>query len=913
MKKILAVLLSVLLLGMPTLAADFADTAGQGCAEAVEVLSAIGVLTGKTETEFAPADTLTRAEMVTIMVRLQGISNMPGGASAFSDVPGDHWAAGNISLAYRMGIVNGVGEGLFQPEAPVSRTEAVKMMVATLGYTPHAEAAGGYPSGYLTKAAQLEILDRVTTADGPISRGDTAILVYNALEVALAEKADYGTDSGKYTVGARTLLDYMGIKSMEGQVRATYFAEMDPDAPVVRENEFAVGDTVFADAAKSHEALIGKKVYLYYKDTENENTALCVLDKSKETLTVAAEDILDKTTASVFWYEEGGKEKSVSIDNAAVLYNGETAPRTPDFLSPAMGTVTLIANGGQVDVIRVDAFVNCIVSSVSSAQNKVFFMGGQAPLELDSQNAHIVFTDNDDKKAVTVYDLIEWDVVSVAKNANGTKVRAIRSVKTVEGTVNELSEKEAVIDGVAYKIAPNIKSQGLDMPTLGMQAVFHLDHLGNIAAADMGGVRGYKYGFLVAADMTKGLNGAPQLKIFTENGEMQIFETTEKVETVAGTVPAASLLTTETGLWEDEAAKRQLVRYEANADGKIRKIETAVDYIYDYNNPLRLEKFSTDYYIDEGRVALGDRTWQSMFIGGDHRSFGGRFLMRTRSKVFVIPGANAKDEEYKLLDPAKLTHGNDGENYNRLTFYDVDEDFVVSAMVWDVSASGVSNYPKDAGNTALVTGFSTGLDADGVPTKYINILTGKGEKKQLTAEDGFMCLMGVASTTSQDPYAPIITNGKRDMLNSKMPVSGINPGDVIRYETASGTNRVTMICLIYRAKTPGGVEFLSYMDNIYSTSTEIVYRGGNLIGEGEVVRNGKEGLILRVQLSDTKGDAKPNAFATRVYPFKGQMLEFDLEKGTYREIGHGDFAVGEKITSIWGGIAQEFLIRYKGR
>lgn len=913
MKKILAVLLSVLLLGMPAYSADFTDTAGEPCAEAVEVLSAIGVLTGKTETEFAPADTLTRAEMVTILIRLQGISDMPGGASVFSDVPADHWAAGNIALAYKMGIVSGVGEELFQPEAPVTRTEAVKMTVSTLGYAPHAEAAGGYPSGYMTRASQLEILDRVSAEDGPISRGDAAILVYNALEVPLAEKADYGTDSGKYTVGERSLLDYMGIKSMEGQVTATYFAEMDSTAPAVRENEFAVDGTVFVDAAQSRDGLIGKKVYIYYKDTGLENSVLTVLDKSKETLTVQALDVLNKTTASVFWYTDGTDEKSVSIENATVLYNGEAVPRTPASLCPVMGTVTLISNGGQVDVIRVDAYTNYIVSSVSSAQNKVFFMGGQPPLELETQDAHIVFTDNDDKKPVTVYDLIEWDVVSVAKSASGKKVRAIRSVKIVEGTVRELSEKEAVIDGVTYKLAPNMQSQGLDMPELGMQAVFHIDYLGNIAAVDTGGVRGYKYGFLTAASMTKGINGAPQLKIFTESGQMQVFETAEKVEVISGTVPAASLLTGETGLWENEKVKRQLVRFELNAEGKIRKIETAKDYIYDYGNPQRLDVFSADYYIDENRVALGDRTWQSMFIGGDHRSFGGRFLMRTRSKVFVIPGADAKDEEYKIMDPMKLTHGNDGDNYNRVTLYDVDEDYVVSAMVWDVSASGISTYPKDAGNTALVTGISTGLDADGFPARLIHILTGKGEKKALTTEDDFMCLMGVASTTGADPYAPIITGNSRDMLNSKMPASGINPGDVIRYETAAGTNRVTMICLIYRARTPGGVEFLSYMDNIYSTSTEIVYRGGNLIGDAEVLRNGREGLVVRVQLSDTKGAAKPNAFATRVYPFKGQMLEFDLEKGTYREISSEDFAAGEKITSVWGGIAQEFLIRYKGR
>lgn len=911
MKKILAVLFSILMLTLPASAAGFTDMAGEESATAVEVLAGLGILTGKTETEFAPGDTLTRAELVTLVTRLYGVTDAPGATKIFTDVPATHWAAGNIAMAYRMGIVNGVGNGQFQPEEPVKFTEAVKMLVCVLGYQAHADAQGGYPTGYMAKASQLDILKNVPT-ETEIKRGSAAMLIYNALEAPVTEKANYGTDSGTYTVGGKTLLDFMGVKTEKGQITATFFGALDASAPKLSENEIAIGSTVFADAEMTHYENLGKKVCVYYKENNGENQVLAVEDLSKETQVVKATDISAKTTASVFWYEEDGKERNVSISNATVVYNGSVAARIPENLCPVMGTVTLISNGADVDVILVDAFTNYVVSSTSSAQNKVFFMGGQEPLALEEHGVNMVFTDNDDKMPVTTQGLMEWDIVSVAKSTDGKKVRAIRSVKTVEGTVSELSEKEAVINGKTYTIAPNMQSQGLDMPTVGMNAVFHLDYLGNIAAVDTAGVRGYKYGFLAAAEMTKGLDGAPKLKIFTEDGEMKLYETAEKVDTIAGMIPASTLLTDETGLLEGGAVKRQMVRFEETADGKIKEILTASDYVKDFDNPKRMEEFSKDYYIDENRQAMGDTYWEAYFVGGNLRSFGGRFLMRSSTKILIIPGADAKDEQYRIMNPVKLTHGNDGERYTNLSFFDVDEDFVVGAMMWDVSATGVNDFVKGGGN-AIVTGLSMGLDEDGTPVRRVNVLTSAGEEAAVIAEDDFSCLMGVASTTKDDPYAPFLENGDRNKY-AVMPVSALKPGDVIRYETEKGSMRATTIIVHYRAETPGGVEFLADQGNLYRTTKEYVYRGGSLIADAKILRNGREGLVCQTQIVDNK--IKPFAtpqYATRVFPFVGQLIEFDLQKGTYKKISSGDFAAQEDITAVWSGNNQQFLIRYVGR
>lgn len=47
----------------------------------------------------------------------------------FKDVPADHWAAREIARAKAAGVVHGYGDGTFHPDEPVSRAEAVVMVM----------------------------------------------------------------------------------------------------------------------------------------------------------------------------------------------------------------------------------------------------------------------------------------------------------------------------------------------------------------------------------------------------------------------------------------------------------------------------------------------------------------------------------------------------------------------------------------------------------------------------------------------------------------------------------------------------------------------------------------------------------------------------------------------------------------
>ena len=50
-------------------------------------------------------------------------------AETFADVPADAWYAGAVHKARELGIVEGVGGGLFEPDRAVTRAEAAAMMV----------------------------------------------------------------------------------------------------------------------------------------------------------------------------------------------------------------------------------------------------------------------------------------------------------------------------------------------------------------------------------------------------------------------------------------------------------------------------------------------------------------------------------------------------------------------------------------------------------------------------------------------------------------------------------------------------------------------------------------------------------------------------------------------------------------
>ena len=166
LKKLLALVVAcVMVFGVVASAAvvNFPDVASNAkYAEAVKVLSGLNVINGDDKGNFNPDQNVTRAEMAKILCTLIGAGTQGQVDSGFADVTAAHWASGYVKHAKGLGIIAGYNDVEFGPEDNVTYEQAIKLIVAALGYTYMAEDKGGYPSGYMMVAADLKITNKVT-------------------------------------------------------------------------------------------------------------------------------------------------------------------------------------------------------------------------------------------------------------------------------------------------------------------------------------------------------------------------------------------------------------------------------------------------------------------------------------------------------------------------------------------------------------------------------------------------------------------------------------------------------------------------------------------------------------------------------------------------------------------------------
>lgn len=90
--------------------------------EAIEYVTAIGLMEGVGNGKFQPNQPLTRAQIVTLLYRLAG-SPETEYIGQFQDVPQGEWYANSVSWAYQQKIVNGTSETTFSPSTNITREQ----------------------------------------------------------------------------------------------------------------------------------------------------------------------------------------------------------------------------------------------------------------------------------------------------------------------------------------------------------------------------------------------------------------------------------------------------------------------------------------------------------------------------------------------------------------------------------------------------------------------------------------------------------------------------------------------------------------------------------------------------------------------------------------------------------------------
>lgn len=112
-------------------AASLTDIDGYGWAkEAIEYLCENGVMTGDGDGSFRPGDTITREELVKILIAAFNKGKTENASTSFADVM-DEWYKPYVETAYAKGIIKGKSETEFGIGEAITREDASVMIVRT--------------------------------------------------------------------------------------------------------------------------------------------------------------------------------------------------------------------------------------------------------------------------------------------------------------------------------------------------------------------------------------------------------------------------------------------------------------------------------------------------------------------------------------------------------------------------------------------------------------------------------------------------------------------------------------------------------------------------------------------------------------------------------------------------------------
>ncbi len=195
---------------------DMADVTPQ-FVEAVDVLSGMQVFQGD-EKGFRPGDTITRAEVATIVYRL-ATGDATGEREKlystygnFADVKPDDWFAGAVGYCANAGYIKGKTPTTFAPYEKVTGYEALAMILRAVGYDKNGEFTGAtWETNVASLATQLELVKNINatryagTLHAAARRDVVAELLFqSALIPTVTYTPAFGYQTGNISSGVDT-------------------------------------------------------------------------------------------------------------------------------------------------------------------------------------------------------------------------------------------------------------------------------------------------------------------------------------------------------------------------------------------------------------------------------------------------------------------------------------------------------------------------------------------------------------------------------------------------------------------------------------------------------------------------------------------------------------------------------------
>ena len=222
MKKFLSLVLAlVMTMSLVTVSAGakgFSDNSKITYKEAVDVMSAVGVIDGYTDGSFNPTATLTRGAAAKIICNLilgpTTANALVADAAPYKDVPTNNTFAGYIAYCQKEGIISGYADGTFKPANTLTGYAFMKMLLGALGYDASRE---GYTGANWSISVGKRALN-AGLADGlvgdfngvkAVTREEACLYAFNMLQADMVEYEKNST----ITVGNVTVTDNSAAKS----------------------------------------------------------------------------------------------------------------------------------------------------------------------------------------------------------------------------------------------------------------------------------------------------------------------------------------------------------------------------------------------------------------------------------------------------------------------------------------------------------------------------------------------------------------------------------------------------------------------------------------------------------------------------------------------------------------------------
>lgn len=836
MKKLTSFIILLFITLTPFVFADariYEDVDSETLNEATDILSEMGIITGYDDDTFRGSDNITRAEFAVVIARMRKMNEASEREHTyFYDVPASHWAAGAINQLAQAGVINGYDDGTFGVDNNITVQEAYKIILSMLGYTTVAEAEGGYPEGYIKNASYSGLNDNLPlNSSDKLTRGQAAMLIYNALDISLLTQNSQGKLEKSDTTFARQYWHIMKKQGTVTEVPGTGFYSANGFRQVI-----GIDDMQHETSLDIPLDLLGKYVVAYYDDTANDEV-LYIHEKKTRTkeFIINAADIDDVSESGVIRYYSGtNAKKTEKIDpKAYVIYNG-IAKREYKFsdFDIDYGTIRFLKTdgSGSYNIVFIDEYYDMYVTSIAADKYTIYGSRGDNIKIEDSDFDKLVIKDTNNK-SLEFSDIAIEDVLSI--KVSGTDYAEIIVCRNViEGNIGTISEDDVDIDGDIYDLYKPYTSIFKTDFKSGNIITAYLDVQEHLVYAKAAG-RKEPIGYLVRCWIDE--SGEDLfLKIFTYDGVMDTVKVASRVnidgESLNSSKKAFSALSGNSYPFE-----RQMIVYKTNGQGEINYIDTVKRGVNEGDNTLTVSMPLAAYRCKENGV------------------LGGKGYVKNTTNMICVPEdedvEKSSDSDYSIRPMSSILTN----VYRNLETYSLSSKIGYESIV--LMKGGKSNGISETDQCVIVKKILESITDKGEITKLIRYVSPSGEFEKLvdpdallkvsTMQKGDILRLGVNSDDMIDTVEYVVRNGIKPTMGIGYFYDSLNSVDVevkytygyaaekeesllrISYDDTDGRDEVANItsCIIYNRDngdiTYGNINDILTKDNVGDECDEI--------------------------------------------------------------------------------------------